>query len=73
MLGKVPAFKMVQIIDDKKLRFSVDDRIYVLDYEKSSSVELKIVENSFDKFYFKDQILAIFTDQQITNFKIKLP
>ena len=73
LLGKVPAFKMVQIIDDKKLLFSIDDKIYVLDYEKNSSVELKIVENSFDKFYFKDQILAIFTDQQITNFKIKLP
>ena len=72
-LGKIPVFNTVQFIDSKKLLFSIDNKICVFDFTTKSTVELKIVENSFNNFYFKDQILAIFTDQQITNFKIKLP
>jgi len=31
------------------------------------------VEKSFKNFYYKDQILSIFTNQGISNYKITIP
>lgn len=69
----VPAYDKIQIIDNERILFSVNHKLYLLNYAKKSIIEIEIVENSFQSFYYKDQNLAIFTDQQIKNYKIKLP
>ncbi len=73
LLSSIPLYDKIQIIDNEKLLFSRDNKIYFLDNKAKTIIEIEIVEKSLQKFYYKDQILAIFTNQQITNYKIKLP
>ena len=73
LLANIPAFDNIQIIDSEKLLFSSGEKFYFLNNKTQSIIEIEIVENSFGNFYYKDQILSIFTSQEIKNFKIKLP
>ena len=73
LLASIPLYDKIQIIDSEKLLFSKGDKMYLLDNKAKVINEIEIVEKSFQNFYYKDQILAIFTNQQITNYKIKLP
>ena len=69
----VPSFDKIQIIDDEKLLYVKDGSIFYMNNKSNSILKIEIVEKSFENFYYKDQILAIFTNQLITNYKIKLP
>lgn len=73
LLASIPVYDKIQIIDSEKLLFSKGNKIYLLNNKTKVIIEIEIVEKSFQNFYYKDQILAIFTNQQITNYKIKLP
>ena len=73
LLANIPPFEKIQIIDADKLLFSRDNILYCLNNKMKSVYEIEIVEKSFQNYYYKDQILAIFTNQQIKNYKIKLP
>ncbi|MFN3969105.1 hypothetical protein [Flavobacterium sp.] len=73
LLANIPPFEKIQIVDHEKLLFSRDNTLYCLNNQSKTVFEIEIVEKSFQNFYYKDQILAIFTNQQIKNFKIKLP
>jgi hypothetical protein len=73
LLCTVPAYDIIQIIDNERILFSVTNKLYLLNSVKKSIIEIEIVENSFENFYYKDQNLAIFTNQQIKNYKIILP
>ena len=73
LLANIPPFMKVQIIDKEKILFSRDNILYCLNNVTETVYEIEIVEKSFVKFYFKDQILSIFTNQGITNYKIILP
>ncbi|WP_293896072.1 hypothetical protein [Flavobacterium sp.] len=73
LLANIPPFEKIQIIDNEKLLFSRDNIIYSLNNQTKVVHEIEIVEKSFQNYYYKDQILAIFTNQQIKNYKIKLP
>ena len=53
--------------------FSKEGSFYFCDVEKNKIYPIENVEKSWSNFYYKDQILAIFTDQQIKYFKLKLP
>jgi hypothetical protein len=70
LIGKVPDFDQIQITEDKAVVFSKDKKLYLHDFQKDISYTIDLVEKSFENFYYKDQILSIFTPQQITNFKI---
>ena len=72
-MANIPPFEKIQIVDNEKLLFSRDNILYSLNNQTKVVHEIEIVENSFQNFYYKDQILAIFTNQQIKNYKIKLP
>ena len=72
-VGQVTGIEKIQIIDRDQLLFLQDNSLYCLNNQTKTVFEIDIVEKSFQNFYYKDQILAIFTDQQIKNFKIKLP
>ena len=73
LLANIPPFEKIQIIDNEKLLFSRDNILYSLNNQTKVVHEIEIVEKSFQNYYYKDQILAIFTNQQIKNYKIKLP
>lgn len=73
LLANIPPFENMQIVDNQTLLFVKDNTLYCLSTKTQSVFEIQIVEKSFPNFYFKDQILAIFTDQQIKKYKIKLP
>lgn len=73
LLANIPPFEKIQIIDNEKLLFSRDDILYCLNNKTKTVYEIEIVEKSFKNYYYKDQILAIFTNRQIKNYKIKLP
>lgn len=73
LLANIPPFEKIQIIDSEKLLFSRDNILYCLNNVTKTVYEIEIVEKSFENYYYKDQILAIFTNQQIKNYKIKLP
>lgn len=73
LLANIPPFEKIQIIDNEKLLFSRDNILYCLNNVTKTVYEIEIVEKSFKNYYYKDQILAIFTNQEIKNYKIKLP
>ena len=73
LLANIPPFEKIQIIDHEKILFSRDNILYCLNNATKTVYEIEIVEKSFQNYYYKDQILAIFTNQQIKNYKIKLP
>ena len=73
LLANIPPWENIQIIDIDRLLFSSNNVLYCLNNKSKVIYEIEIVEKSFQKFYFKDQILAIFTNQQIKNLKLKLP
>jgi hypothetical protein len=73
LLANIPPFEKIQIVDHEKLLFLRDNTLYCLNNQSKMVFEIEIVEKSFQNFYYKDQILAIFTNQQIKNYKIKLP
>lgn len=72
LLSNLPAFDKIQIIDEKSLLFSKKNQLFLLNTSTKSISEIQIVEKSFENFYYKDQFLAIFTLQQISNYKIKI-
>jgi hypothetical protein len=73
LLANIPPWENIQIVDSERLLFSHDSALYCLNNNTKVIYEIEIVEKSFQNFYYKDQILAIFTNQQIKNLKLKLP
>lgn len=75
-LGKVPDFDRIQIIDSNSYIFSRANLLYFKDKASAgldTFYEIEILQKSFDKFCYKDQILSIFTAKEITNYKIVTP
>ena len=72
-LGKLSDFDQIQIISNQVVIFSKDGKLYLQDIGKKTIYTIENVEKSFKNFYYKDQILATFTNQEITNYKISIP
>jgi hypothetical protein len=75
-LGKIPDFDSIGIISNHQYIFSKGNLLYfrdISDVNSDTFSEIEILEKSFDKFYYKDQILSIFTAKEITNYKIVTP
>lgn len=72
-LGIVPDFDTVQPVTNQIVIFSKDENLFFYNTKKNITYKILNVENSFKKFYFRDQILSIFTTQGITNYKITIP
>lgn len=72
-LGKIPEFNQIQIISSKQILLKKDAFLNLYDIEKQTSQIVSLPEKSFDNFYYKEQILSIFTDNEIRNYKIILP
>jgi hypothetical protein len=72
-LGKVADFDQIQITANQEIVFSKDGKLFLKDLKKNSIYTIENVDKSFTNFYYKDQILSIFTNQEITNYKITIP
>ena len=72
-LGKVPNFDYIKIVSNHTILFSKEGLFYFYDVEKNKMYPIENVEKSPSNFYYKDQILSIFTDQEISNYKITIP
>jgi hypothetical protein len=70
---KIPSFDSIEIINENKYLYSKDNILIYEDIEKDLKFEIEIPEKTFKKFYYKDQILSIFTSEGITNYKITIP
>ena len=72
-LGKVPDYEQIQIIGNQEILFLKEGKLYLQNLNKNSIYTIENVEKSFTNLYYKDQILSIFTNQEITNYKITIP
>ena len=72
-LGKVADFDQIQVIANQSIIFSKAGKLYLQDLKTNTIFPIENVEKSFKNFYYKDQILSIFTDQGISNYKISIP
>lgn len=71
-LGNVADFDKIEIISPEKLIFSKANSLYLRE-NTNTIYEIEVLEKTFDKFYYKDQILSIFTKKEIVNYKIVTP
>lgn len=71
--GKTPDFDAIAIINNNQFLISKNAILTIEDLEKRQKFEIEILEKTFKKFYYKDQILSIFTSEGITNYKITIP
>lgn len=72
-IGKVSDFDQIQFITSHKTIFLKDGKLNFLDINKNTIYPVKNIEKTLKSFFYKDQILSIFTNQEITNYKIITP
>lgn len=75
-LGKVADFDQIEIINNHQYIFSKANLLFFKDISDTNSdtfSEVEVLQKTFDKFCYKDQILSIFTAKQIVNYKIVIP
>jgi hypothetical protein len=72
-IGFVPKYESIQLINSSTALYFIEQELYLYEIEKGTSRKIKITENFVDNFFFKDGILAIFTQNKITNYKLILP
>lgn len=73
LLGCVPKYESIQLIDATTALYFMEQQLYLYEIAKGSSTKIEITENFVGNFFFKDGILAIFTQNKITNYKLILP
>lgn len=69
----IPDFDQIAINNDHQFIYSKNNILVFEDIDKNQKFEIDILEKTFEKFCFKDQILSIFTSEGITNYKITTP
>ncbi|WP_418264027.1 hypothetical protein [Flavobacterium faecale] len=72
-LGKTPLFDWIEFTDNQQFIYSKEGRLFFENTLKKERFEIEILEKTFQKCYYKDQILSIFTTEGITNYKIITP
>ncbi|MSP84439.1 MAG: hypothetical protein EXR18_01225 [Flavobacteriaceae bacterium] len=73
LLRKVTDFDKIQILSPELILFSKGEHLYFQDFKLNITEEVQNVDKTFEIFIFKDQILSIFTNRQIKNYKIIVP
>lgn len=72
-LGNVPDFEQLQVVSPNLVLVKKDNELYFYNLENSQKTPIAINEKSFVSFSYKEQILSIFTSQEIYQYKIILP
>ncbi|MGG7034095.1 MAG: hypothetical protein ACI7YS_02735 [Flavobacterium sp.] len=71
--GKVPDFNQIQLLEKQRILYSKDDQLFFCDLKTNKVYEIENIGKSLKSFSYKDQILAIFANSQISKYKIILP
>lgn len=72
-LGILPKFESIQLTKNHNSIYQIENQLYYYDLTSKSSSKISIDEKIISKFFFRDGILSIFTQNEITNYKIILP
>lgn len=72
-LGTLPKYDKMQLLSNSTALYLHENAIYFYEITRERSSKIKLTENFVDNFFFKDGILAIFTQNKITNYKLILP
>lgn len=72
-LGNFPTFETIQLINEQVAVYSCENQLYYYEIKNNQSHNIKVAEKLVANFFFADGILAIFTQNEITNYKIILP
>ncbi len=64
-LGTFPDFDEMHFVKDKIL--------FLHDFKNNKTRAIEIADKTFKSFFYKEQILSIFTTEGITNYKITIP
>ena len=70
-LGKANPFEKVIFSDKSDLIYLFDDKLYYYSVENQTEMNIVIDEKLIKNFFYKDGILSIFTDNQMSTYKIK--
>lgn len=73
LLGKVPGFSQVQLAPPGHALLYNGDGLYVFSFDSNALKPLMPVDKSFRSFHYAAQILSIFTENEITQYKVTLP
>jgi hypothetical protein len=74
--GTISNLDSIVIINSSQFIYSKDNLLFFTNMgigNTKSDIEIEIQEKTFKNFYYKDQILSIFTAEGITNYKITTP
>jgi hypothetical protein len=72
-LGKFPEYDQVHLTDEGIIAYKKGSQLFLYDILEKKSTPIENIEKSIISFYYKNQNLAIFTAEGITNYKINLP
>lgn len=72
-LGKVPLFNKIQFVSGTQLLYLAENQLYFYSIKDAKSTLIDVDQKTFESFYYKDQILSIFTKEEIINYKITTP
>ena len=70
-LGKVKPFEKVIFSDKSDLFYLFEDKLVYYSIENQTEMNIAIDEKMIKNFFYKDGILSIFTDYQISTYQIK--
>lgn len=71
-LGTMPDFDQAQLLSRTQILYSKDNKLYLYNLPDKTQKLIQISEKSFASFYYASQILSIFTDSEIIQYKITL-
>ncbi|WP_320815813.1 hypothetical protein [Flavobacterium sp.] len=69
-LGSIPANDDFCFLDESKIIFTNNDSFFIYDFAFKTTSKLNVREKSIQNFFFKDDILSIFTDNKIINYQM---
>ena len=72
-IGRIEESEFCQFVDNKTIVYKKDNQFYLRSATMERGVLLKNVDNMAKSFQLHGDILAIFTDREIINYKIELP
>ena len=72
-LGIQSKFDSIQLTKNGNSIYQLENQLYYYDLTSKISSKIAIDEKIISKFFFGDGILSIFTQNEITNYKIILP
>ncbi|MBK0370640.1 hypothetical protein [Flavobacterium agrisoli] len=76
LITKVPDFDQIQFLDDRQFIYKKYNKLYYSAIDKLKKVATTAInfpQKSFEKFYYNDQNLVIFTTSEKINYKIIVP